>query len=355
MLQIVYTLESSSVQILRHKPRKSQAYLVYQSNLLRNEQVLFNDNLLGKLLEKIFTKLTITGLKELNLLGIFYAKLKFKHYRRQSRVKIFVPFGTDWFYLRKALPDDSRIYVQFLGIDASLFLPYRDYQKALIATRATLVVLTEHMRIDMLKVLPDLKGRLIKKCLYIPKVDVIENIKSRSFRFGFIGRLTGKKNPLALLESIRLFIKDNPDANVEFHIIGDGELEEEVESFILKHSLKICRKTRIDHKDLFPFLFSLDVYIQHSSEYNGDKEGWPVIIAQAALSGLPVVSTRHAGIPEQVIDGVTGFLVRENDSIGFAKAMHKLYKNRDLRKVMGSRAKSYMEQTIDKNSVKTLI
>jgi glycosyltransferase involved in cell wall biosynthesis len=47
--------------------------------------------------------------------------------------------------------------------------------------------------------------------------------------------------------------------------------------------------------------------------------------------GLPVVSTAHAGIPEAVIDGETGFLVPEGDSIAMASRIVSLAKDQSLR------------------------
>ena len=47
---------------------------------------------------------------------------------------------------------------------------------------------------------------------------------------------------------------------------------------------------------------------------DGDAEGLPNVVVEAAASGLPVVATRHSGIPEAVEDGETGFLVREGDA-----------------------------------------
>ena len=48
----------------------------------------------------------------------------------------------------------------------------------------------------------------------------------------------------------------------------------------------------------------------------GDEEGTPVSLMEAMATGLPVVSTVHAGIPELVEEGVSGFLVPERDEEG---------------------------------------
>jgi len=51
---------------------------------------------------------------------------------------------------------------------------------------------------------------------------------------------------------------------------------------------------------------------------DGDQEGTPTVICEGSAAGLPVVATRHAGIPEQVDDGATGLLSDERDVAGLA-------------------------------------
>jgi glycosyltransferase involved in cell wall biosynthesis len=67
----------------------------------------------------------------------------------------------------------------------------------------------------------------------------------------------------------------------------------------------------------------------------GQVEGWGVALAEAAASGLPVVATRSGGIPDQVVDGVTGLLVDEHDVEGLARAMEELAEDPELRQRMG--------------------
>jgi glycosyltransferase involved in cell wall biosynthesis len=67
------------------------------------------------------------------------------------------------------------------------------------------------------------------------------------------------------------------------------------------------------------------LFVQHSVTANGETEGLPVAILEAMASALPVVSTRHSGIPEAVLDNVTGYLVDEHDVDGMGVAMTKLF------------------------------
>jgi glycosyltransferase involved in cell wall biosynthesis len=84
-------------------------------------------------------------------------------------------------------------------------------------------------------------------------------------------------------------------------------------------------------------------FVQHSVEApSGDSEGLPVGILEAGASGLPVVATRHAGIPEAVLDRETGFLVDEGDVAGMAAAMWRLLEVPALAGQLGRRAREWV-------------
>ena len=57
---------------------------------------------------------------------------------------------------------------------------------------------------------------------------------------------------------------------------------------------------------------------------DGDEEGLPVSITEALAAGLPVISTRHSGIPEVVSHGENGYLVDEGDTPAMASSMAEL-------------------------------
>ena len=59
---------------------------------------------------------------------------------------------------------------------------------------------------------------------------------------------------------------------------------------------------------------------------------------EAQLSGLPVVSTIHAGIPDVVQEGITGFLVAEGDVKGMSESMAVLAKDSELAATIGESA-----------------
>jgi glycosyltransferase involved in cell wall biosynthesis len=80
-------------------------------------------------------------------------------------------------------------------------------------------------------------------------------------------------------------------------------------------------------------------FLQHSLVApDGDSEGSPVSVMEAQLSGLPVIATRHAGIPEVVQEGETGLLVDEGDVQAMAAAIARLATDPELAGRMGRSA-----------------
>jgi colanic acid/amylovoran biosynthesis glycosyltransferase len=152
-----------------------------------------------------------------------------------------------------------------------------------------------------------------------------------------VGRMVAKKHPLATIEAFRR-------ASVEVDglrlvMLGDGPLLEDARVAVRAAGLE----DRVEllgarpHRDVVDLLARADVFAQHSvvSPTNGDEEGLPVGVLEAMASGLPVVSTRHAGIPEAVEEGVTGLLVQEGDVDAMAAALVELGRDPQRRVTLG--------------------
>ena len=90
------------------------------------------------------------------------------------------------------------------------------------------------------------------------------------------------------------------------------------------------------------------VFLQHSMlAPSGDSEGTPVAILDASASGLPIISTRHAGIKEAVLHGKTGFLVEEGDWKSMGDYMTQLVQDPILCGQMGRNAREHMEENYE--------
>lgn len=80
---------------------------------------------------------------------------------------------------------------------------------------------------------------------------------------------------------------------------------------------------------------------------DGEEEGTPTVLLEAQASGLPVVATRHSGIPEIVREGETGFLVAERDTDALAERIACLIQNPTISEAMGRRGRVYIEKSFD--------
>jgi glycosyltransferase involved in cell wall biosynthesis len=68
---------------------------------------------------------------------------------------------------------------------------------------------------------------------------------------------------------------------------------------------------------------------------DGDRDGIPNVILEALSMELPVVSTRHSGIPEVVEEGVNGLLVPPEDASALASALKRLVCDPEMRNAFG--------------------
>ncbi|MEV6969362.1 glycosyltransferase [Hamadaea sp. NPDC051192] len=80
---------------------------------------------------------------------------------------------------------------------------------------------------------------------------------------------------------------------------------------------------------------------------DGDSEGLPTTILEAASHGLPTVSTMHSGIPEAVRHNETGLLGTEGDPDALAANLRRLLADPALCDAMGERARAYVAEHFD--------
>jgi colanic acid/amylovoran biosynthesis glycosyltransferase len=135
--------------------------------------------------------------------------------------------------------------------------------------------------------------------------------------FVAVGRFVEKKAPQLTILAFARVHQRHPDARLR--MIGDGPLLDACRD--LPRGLGVAPAVTFleaqPHSVIQEEMRNARGFVQHSVEAaSGDSEGMPVAILEAGASGLPVVATRHAGIPDAVIEGTTGFLVDEHDVDG---------------------------------------
>ncbi len=143
--------------------------------------------------------------------------------------------------------------------------------------------------------------------------------QKRPGSFLMVGRLIEKKRPDITVEAFCKATKRHEAARLE--IVGDGEMLPICEGIVERHGMadRVVFHGRRPHDFVRQRLAGSEVFLQHSvTAPDGNTEGLPTSIQEAMASGALVISTRHAGIPEAVVEGETGFLVDEGDSAAFA-------------------------------------
>lgn len=137
-----------------------------------------------------------------------------------------------------------------------------------------------------------------------------------------VARATEKKGLKFALEAIELC-----KSEVEYHIIGGGELLPQLKEQVLnfKSRSRIIFHGPQSSDFVASKLRESDVFVLTSvRDAKGDMEGIPVSLMEAMASGVLVLSTVHSGIPELITDNHNGFLVPERDSVAIANTIDKI-------------------------------
>lgn len=168
-------------------------------------------------------------------------------------------------------------------------------------------------------------------------------IKTRTFLH--IARLVEKKGTIDIIEAVSKI--QNKLNGFKVKIIGDGPLFNEIKNRIKNLNLEthIEMLGEIRHDEVIDIIKRSSVLLVPSvTAQNGDSEGLPTVILEAAAASLPTIGTYHAGIPEAVLDGRTGFLVGEKKSIDLAERMLYFIENESKISEYGIAAKKFVNE-----------
>jgi glycosyltransferase involved in cell wall biosynthesis len=154
-----------------------------------------------------------------------------------------------------------------------------------------------------------------------------------------VGRLVEKKGTKVLIEALANI------ANAKLVIIGDGLLRTTLERQARELGERIRFLGELPSDEVANWMRRASVLAAPSiTAADGDAEGLPNVVVEAAASGLPVVGTNHSGIPEAIEEGVTGFLVPEGDAGALAARLAQLLGSESLRRDMGDAARRLAER-----------
>lgn len=139
----------------------------------------------------------------------------------------------------------------------------------------------------------------------------------------FAGRWTHKKGIDTLIEALASLAGRLQGWRIR--LLGDGELRPALVAQLTAAGIRAELPGWIP-ADEMPRHFSeaMIVCVPSKRAPSGDAEGLPLVCIEAMLSGCALAATRHAGIPECVRDGETGYLVDEGDAAALADRLGKM-------------------------------
>jgi glycosyltransferase involved in cell wall biosynthesis len=190
-----------------------------------------------------------------------------------------------------------------------------------------------------------------------PNLHVIPSgVDTQQFRPGqkrpgmivFAGRFVEKKSPLLVIQCFLKLIAKHPHATL--HLVGQGPLESACHQLAARSRAgdRIVFHGWQSHGDLRELLAATDIFALHAvTGHDGETEGMPSVIQEAMACGAAILSSRHAGIPDVVEDGRSGFLVAENDLEGSVLALDELLSDPAQTRRMGEHARRIAEADLD--------
>lgn len=145
---------------------------------------------------------------------------------------------------------------------------------------------------------------------------------SGPIRLVSVGRLVDKKGHHQLIEALSYVEEKIPDFHLS--IIGDGEQYQHLRELIRQYGLtsKVSLLGALAPDEVLDELRRAHLFCLASLRCeDGNMEGLPISILEAQATGLPVVSTRHSGIPEAVVEGKSALLAEENNPRSLADTL----------------------------------
>lgn len=257
----------------------------------------------------------------------------------------FGPSGIEVLPIAKSL--NIPLVVTFHGYDASALLNSKNYLENLkkLIRYAHIVSVSELI-----------KNRLIDLGVTDDKITIIRcGIPVEDFRFKERPPISKKlnNNSKIIFLQVSNFVEKKGHfytikafdkllekyTNLELWLAGSGEKENNIRQLV--NNLGIQNKViffgKVSQPEVISLMDKADVFLHHSIKgKDGNEEGIPTVLMEAMSSGLPVVSTYHAGIPELIEHNKTGFLVEEKNIEEYVNVIEQILNAQDLANIINN-------------------
>ena len=173
-------------------------------------------------------------------------------------------------------------------------------------------------------------------------------VPAETMVIGFVGRLVPEKGIDELLEAFETLAREQ--SPVLLLVVGGTLASERNTAYWAGVMERIQRQPELRdrlitvgfQKEVGPFLASMDVLVLPSH-----REGFGMVVAEAAAYAVPSIATRTRGGRESIVDGETGVLVDIRSRAGILAALRSLLLDPQLRRTLGRRARERAVERFD--------
>jgi colanic acid/amylovoran biosynthesis glycosyltransferase len=320
--------------------------------------VLYSDLLshpgrcLGTLLKSFDVK--AFGRRSLNLSAYFLLKTYSQYQDFDIIYGITGPTSSNLLFLKKQFPK-AKFVVNFAGYDFSSRIRRQGtevYHQ--LFRHADLVISHSFYSRDCLIAIGCPEEKIVKHPVGInlSRFSYTERKLDSDCELHFItvGRLVEKKAHRIILSALSRVLSKG--RRLKYHIVGDGELLSETQARVAGDPLLAANVIFHGYQPttaVAQLLHQCHVFLQPSVTTMrwADQEDTTTTLLEAQATGMPVIASWHAGIPEVVVHRETGFLVPERNVLELANAIEFFLSNPHECSVMGKKGRRFMERYFD--------
>ncbi len=161
-----------------------------------------------------------------------------------------------------------------------------------------------------------------------------------------VGRLHPRKGQLFIVEALQA-LPAGQRRRVEYWLVG-GHSKENYEARLRETAARSDLAVRflgdVPDDELDRLYARADIFAMTSINHRQSVEGFGLVYLEAAAHGLPVVAHAVGGVPEAVVDGVTGFLVPPANQPALTAAFARLIDDPALRDRLGAAGREWARQ-----------
>lgn len=303
------------------------------------KETLFSSRFKGfvKLILNKFSRFGISIFLNIYFLYLRHAKSIVDYYLKHSNVNedkiiFFHDIFTCYYYFKRVKKVNNVKYVLILHTDGSTFKMLRYYYPNIENTFVSKFL--KHIESTVLEKVDNI-GFVASKPLEVFKESFKRNDKDffiyngikgfqyvvrdfSIFKLICVGSLSERKNQKELLTAISRLPRGKQE-RIELTLVGDGIIKQNLIEFVEKEKI-ISKITFLGFRtDIEELLVKSNIFILPSKD-----EGFPISILEAMSSGMPILASNVAGVPEMVSDGVNGLLFEPNVE-DIHKALNRLF------------------------------